>query len=162
MGTGTKWDNAFASKGEFEATSMRYSLQSSSVNAETSKDFLQRFNALKFNLVHFTPAEVDRDGVATFYSRHKAGSKGLVNNMNENNTTAIDLEQLRTDQFSFFSLEVEGASSKNASRFTPLDGFKYTMPMNAAMDSPYFSSSYGVINDTLKFYEHWSPEMSVF
>ncbi|WP_110093651.1 RHS repeat-associated core domain-containing protein [Enterobacter sp. R4-368] len=105
--------------------------------------FINRFQRIDFNLVHFSNADLSK---GVFYSRVELEKKKII--FNELNSTPVDISQLKTDDFSFFSLEVVGAKGKLTSA---LGGNKYEIPLRETVNYKYMNYAHVAINDTLLF-----------
>lgn len=78
-------------------------------------DFVTKFDKRPFYATHFTPAERDRDGETTLYSRKKLIEKGITFDLSH--SQAADLAEAANDDYVFFSLECGRTPKKASSRF---------------------------------------------
>lgn len=81
-----------------------------------------------------------------FLFKSRIGKEKII--FNELNTTPVDISQLKTDDFPFFSLEVVGAKGKLTS---VLGGNKYEIPLCETVNYKYMNYAHVAINDTLLF-----------
>ncbi|MBN4866757.1 MULTISPECIES: RHS repeat-associated core domain-containing protein [Providencia] len=113
-----------------------------------SLEFVNNFNELKFDLIHFTDKRfLERGSHAVFRSRDSLLDKMLIRS-DHTNTTDFDFVGLKTKDFVFFSLGVEGVTGKMGSRFGDL---KYVTPLNSVRDYKYLKYGHMAINDTMLF-----------
>ncbi|AQH05355.1 hypothetical protein A9R05_40765 (plasmid) [Burkholderia sp. KK1] len=78
-------------------------------------DFVTKFDKRPFYATHFTPAERDRSGETTLYSRKKLIEKGITFDLSH--SQAADLADAANDDYVFFSLECGRTPKKARSRF---------------------------------------------
>ena len=111
-------------------------------------EFVENFTALNFDLIHFTDKQfLERGNHAVFRSRDELLDRMLVRS-DQLNTTSFDFTGLKTKDFVFFSLGVEGVTGKINSRFGDL---KYVTPLNSVSSYKYLKYGHMAINDTALF-----------
>lgn len=154
MSTGSYWKimrdgiSSFNDKPEFDYISSYYSavLEDETrtvTNTPEGSRFVEGFKKLDINLVHFTDANLDSNGKATFFSRDELLSRRIV--FDKSHTTKSDILDLQTNDFAFFSLDI-GENGKSNSRFGKN---KYEIPMKKIADNGYLRESFFAMNDTL-------------
>ncbi|EPE4188428.1 RHS repeat domain-containing protein [Yersinia enterocolitica] len=122
---------------------------------EKESDFFNKFNSLEFKLVHFTDANLEEMNKTVFRSRINLSKKGIP--YNQDHTDPNDITNLATDDFSFFSIGIQGVRGKSISRFGTT---KHEIPLKHVEQYKYIKYSHIVINDTLKFEQRQTSELS--
>lgn len=111
---------------------------------ESAHNFIERFEQLDLNLVHFSNADLIRNGQARFLSRIELIKRGII--FPTENTMEADIESLGTDNFAFFSFNVGKTKGKSSSRFGDK---RYDTPLSKVSDYKYIKNAHVAINDTL-------------
>lgn len=82
-------------------------------------DFLLHASTADYEITHFSDSDfTDAEGNVHFLSRQQLERRNI--SFNTKNTASIDLADLATDRFAFFSLGEHGGKSKTKSRFGKL------------------------------------------
>ncbi|WP_038218715.1 RHS repeat-associated core domain-containing protein, partial [Xenorhabdus bovienii] len=156
MHNGTLWNKEIKDKKSFDILSKSNLEQLKKQNyplTEEAHNFIQNFNNLDFNLVHFSNADLINEGQAIFRSRVELLRKKII--FPTENTDSSDIKNLSTDDFSFFSLNVGDAAGKNSSRF---GSKRYDTPLEKVSQYKYIKHSHMVINDTLFYKKRQTSE----
>ena len=149
MQRGALWGGRITDKASFDRISQENLAQLKAKNYPLTKDahdFVERFNQLDLNLVHFTNADLIKKGKATFYSRYELFKRKIA--FATENTEPADIGMLNTTDFAFFSLSVADVGGKSRSRF---GNKRYETRLSDVSNNKYVRHSHVAINDTLSF-----------